>query len=551
MKCALLSNVNVESLGRRIERHEAHVAQGYGAWTQELANPASGTWSFGPSAVFLIVDGAELLRGQQGLDPALAEMEGHLAWIERAAERSPGIKFFISTVDVPAHSPRALKHGHVERRLEQHWLAGISRASANHANVYVLDLKALVEDVGRARFYSNKRWYLGGLRFSVVGEKLIAEELERILDAQVVARKKCLLLDLDNTLWGGVVGEEGLQGIQLSESGEGARYKDFQRRVRQLGGMGVILGIVSKNNESDVFEVFERHEHMVLKKEDFARLKINWSAKPQSIAEVAQDLDIGIDSLVFIDDSPVEREAVRTALPEVTVPEFPADTCELSAFLEQVYKDCFFTLESTEEDRRRTESYLANAKRAIERSAAASIDEFLAALRTKISLGKLRDDDVPRAAQLTQKTNQLNLTTRRYTEQQVQGFRTTPGMAVSIASVADKYGDNGKVFLSIVRKLSADTAELDTFLMSCRVMGRFIEDQLLDQLVKELRADGVSKLRVQLVPTKKNAPARGFIERLAGGHLVSQDESGAMTWEFDIAQTSPVTKTAFAELLTR
>jgi FkbH-like protein len=551
MKCALLSNVNVESLGRRIERHQVHVAQGYGAWTQELANPASGTWSFGPSAVFLIVDGSELLRGQQGLDPALAEMEGQLAWIERAAERSPGIKFFISTVDVPAQFPRALKHGHLERRLEQHWLAGISRASANRANVYVLDLKALVEDVGRARFYSNKRWYLGGLRFSVLGEKLVAEELERILDAQVVARKKCLLLDLDNTLWGGVIGEEGLGGIQLSESGEGARYKDFQRGIRKLGEMGVILGIVSKNNEGDVFEVFESHEHMVLKKEHFASLKINWSPKSQSIAEVAQDLDIGIDSLVFIDDSPVEREAVRTALPEVSVPEFPADTCELSAFLEQVYKDYFFTLESTEEDRKRTEIYLANARRTSERSAAASIDEFLAALRTKISLGRLRDADVPRAAQLTQKTNQFNLTTRRYTEQQLQAFRTTPGMAVSIASVADKYGDNGKVFLGIVRKLSADTAELDTFLISCRVMGRFIEDQILDHLVRELQADGVSKLRVHLFPTKKNAPARGFIERLAGGHLLAEDESGAMTWEFDIAQTSPVTKTAYAELLTR
>jgi len=551
MKFALLSNVNIESVARRVGRHQPYLAQGYGAWTQELADPASAMWSFGPSAVFLIVDGAELLRGQQGLDSALGEIEGHLAWIDGASERSPGIKFFVSTVDVPAQAPRALKHGHLERRLEQHWQAGIFRVSANRANVYVFDLKALVEDVGRAQFYSNKRWYLGGLRFSLAGEKLIAKELERILYAQIVARKKCLLLDLDNTLWGGIIGEDGLEGIQLSESGEGARYKDFQRCIRRLGEMGVILGIVSRNNQGDVFEVFENHEHMVLKKEDFAILKIDWSPKAQSIAEVAQDLDIGLDSLVFIDDNPVERESVHSALPEVTVPEFPADTCELSAFLEQIYKDCFFTLESTEEDRKRTEAYLSNAKRAAERSATVSIDEFLAALRTKISLGKLRDDDVPRAAQLTQKTNQFNLTTRRYTEQQVQAFRTTPGMAVFIASVADKYGDNGKVFLGIVRKLSADTAELDTFLMSCRVMGRFIEDQILDQLVKELRADGISKLLVHLIPSKKNAPARGFIERLSGGRLLSNDASGTMTWEFDIAQTSPVSRSPYAELLTR
>ena len=299
-----------------------HIAQGYGVWTQELADPTSGTFSFGPSSVFLVIDGAELLRGQWGLEPTLAEFDEHLAWIEQAAERSPGIKFFVSTVDVPAQALRPLKEEHVERRLEQHWHAGIARASASHANIYIFDLKALVEQVGRSLLYSNKRWYLGGLRFSTAGEKLIARELERILDAQFVARKKCLLLDLDNTLWGGVIGEDGLKGIQLSETGEGARYRDFQLRIRELGEMGVILGIVSKNNEADAFEVFERHEHMVLRKGDFAAMKINWSPKAENIAELAQDLDIGMDSIVFIDDNPVEREAVRTALPEVTVPNF-------------------------------------------------------------------------------------------------------------------------------------------------------------------------------------------------------------------------------------
>jgi FkbH-like protein len=549
MNCALLSNVNIESVSRRVESHHVYVPRGYGTWTQELADPSSGTWSFGPSAIFLVMDGAELLRGE-GPDTALAEFDGHLAWIERASERAPGVKFFVSTVDIPAQAPHTLKDGHIERRLEQHWQAGVSRLIADRANVYVLDLKGLVENVGRAQFYSNKRWYLGGLRFSVIGEKLIAKELGRILDAQTVARKKCLLLDLDNTLWGGIIGEDGLNGIQLSETGEGARYKDFQRRIRRLGEMGVILGIVSKNNEEDVFEVFESHEHMILKRGDFATLKIDWSPKPQSIASVAQDLDLGLDSLVFIDDNPVEREAVRTALPEVTVPEFPADTCELPGFLEQVYKDCFFTLESTEEDRARTATYLANARRAAERSATASIDEFLAALRTKISLGKMREDDIPRAVQLTQKTNQFNLTTRRYTEQELRAFQTTPGTAVFIASVADKFGDNGKEFLGIVRKLSAETAELDSFLMSCRVMGRFIEDQLLGYLVEELRGDGVSKLRVPFIPSKKNTPARAFVDRLNGGRLVSNDASGAMTWEFDITRTSPITHASYAELLT-
>jgi FkbH-like protein len=551
MKCALLSNVNVESIARQMRRHEVHVAQGYGAWTQELVDPSSGTFNFGPSSVFLVIDGAELLRGQQGLDPAPAEVDEHLAWIERAAERSPGIKFFVSTVDVPVRTLRPLKEKDVERCLEQHWNRGIARASASHANIYIFDLKELVEELGRSVLYSNKRWYLGGLRFSTVGEKVIAREIERILDAQLVAPKKCLLLDLDNTLWGGVVGEDGVKGIRLSERGEDARYRDFQLRIRELGKIGVILGIVSKNNEADAFEVFERHQHMVLRKTDFAAIKINWSEKAQNIAEVARDLDIGMDSIVFIDDSPVEREAIRAALPEVTVPEFPADTSDLTSFFEQVYQECFFTLESTEEDRERTAAYVANAKRAVERTAAPTVDEFLAGLGTKILLTQARDEDLARAAQLTQKTNQFNLTTRRYTEQELRALQATPGTAVFIGSVADKYGDNGKVLVSILRRQTVDTAELDSFLMSCRVMGRFVEDQILDHLVKELRSDGFSRLRVHFIPTRKNAPARTFIERLQGGRLISNHDSGAQIWEFDISKASPVTKAAYAELLTK
>lgn len=551
MKCALLSNVNIESIARQMGRHEVHIAQGYGVWTQELADPNSETFSFEPSSIFLIIDGAELFRGQPGLEPVFAELDQHLAWIERAAERSPSVKFFVSTIDVPARTLRPLKEERIERCLEQHWNRGITRASVGHANIYSFDLKELVEQAGRSLLYSNKRWYLGGLRFSTAGEKLIARELERILDAQLVARKKCLLLDLDNTLWGGVIGEDGLKGIQLSETGEGARYRDFQLRIRELGKMGIILGIVSKNNEADALEAFERHEHMVLRKGDFAAMKINWLAKPQNIAELAQDLDIGVDSIVVIDDNPVEREAIRTALPEVTVPEFPADTCELTSFFEQVYKECFFTLESTDEDRKRTKAYLANAKRAAERTAAPSIEEFLTGLRTKIFLTRARDEDLARAAQLTQKTNQFNLTTRRYTEQELRALQTTRGTGVFIAAVADKYGDNGKVLVSILRREASDTAKLDTFLMSCRVLGRFVEDQVLDHLVMELRSDGFSRLRVEFIPTRKNAPARAFIERLQGGRVVSDDESGAQTWEFDISKVSPVVKPAYAELLTK
>src|SRR5262249_45123442 len=357
-----------------------------------------------------------------------------------AVARSPGVKFFVSSLDVPAQMLKSLKEAGPERRIEHHWHERVRALGDRYPNVYVFELKALVESVGRQGFYSRKRWYLAGMKYSVLAENPPPREIGRCPDALAgTGRKKCLVLDLDDTLWGGIIGEDGLQGIQLGEPGEGARYKDFQRRIRQLKDLGVILAVVSKNNDADVREVFEAHPHMVLKEQDFASFKVNWSPKPQNIVEVAEDLAIGLDSLVYIDDNPVEREAVRAALPEVAVPDFPADTCELSAFLEGVHRDYFLSLDSTAEDRIRTETYLQNARRAAERNAASSIEEFLSRLKTRIRIWRVTDEDVPRAAQLTQKTNQLNFTTRRYTEQELQAIRSAADSFVYIASVADVY----------------------------------------------------------------------------------------------------------------
>ena len=558
MKAALISNVNVESLARRIEGHEVFIAGGYGAWTQELANPSSDLWSFDPSAVFLLLDGAELAlkAGDASFEGLAAALDEHLSWIQGAAESHPSAKIFVSTLDVPRQWLRSLKSRVAERHVEHHWYARLTALSEALPNMYAFDVKAIVETIGRPQFYSAKRWYVGGMRYGIQGEKDLAREMTRMLDVLVRAGKKLLVLDLDHTLWGGIVGEDGINGIALSATGPGARYKDFQRRVRQLKELGVILAVVSKNNEADVLEVFDKHPDMVLRKDDFAMMKVNWAPKPQNIAELAQDLDLGTDSFVFIDDNPVEREAVRSALPDVVVPEFPADTCDLPQFLEQIQRDHFFVLAATEEDRKRTETYLQNAKRSVERNAAGSVEEFLAALKTKITLGRVTDDDVARAAQLTQKTNQFNLTTRRYTEQDVQRFRNSRDYSVYLASVSDKYGDNGKVLLAIVHKVGNDTAELDTFLMSCRVMGRFIEDQVLDHLVRELRGSGVSKLLVHYTPTKKNPPAKAFCERLQGGvatHGAQDPQQGTATttWTFDLTQGSPVTTPAYAEIMSR
>jgi FkbH-like protein len=553
MKSALLSNCNVESLSRRIDAsHDVFIADGYGAWIPELINPKSAMWRFEPAAVIILLDGAELLWQQEGTsDEALVVLlNEQIGYVERSAELNPAVKFFVSNIDVPSLSIRVMKQTSVERRAEALWWDRLAALVARAPNVYPLDVKGLIEDLGRGGFYSKKRWYLGGMKYSLSGEKTLAREITRTLEAVVGARrKKCLVVDLDNTLWGGVIGEDGPQGVQLSETGEGARYKDFQRRIRQLKDLGVILAIVSKNNYGDVEEMFNTHGHMVLKKDDFASLKINWISKPENIAEVAQDLDIGTDSFVFIDDNPAERELVRSAMPEVSVPDFPPDSSLLPDFIEQVYRDHFFALDLTEEDSQRTETYLQNARRAAERNAAVGVKEYLAALKTKITIWRVSDDDLPRAAQLTQKTNQFNFTTKRYTEQDLQDFRNAANSSVYIGSVADKFGENGKTLLAIVKETSSDTAEIDTFLMSCRVMGRFIEDKVFDFLANELRRKGVKKLRLPYLPTKKNMPAKAMLDRLEGKVVLY--DSGGITREYDLTQGSPVKHHGYAELISR
>ena len=554
MRAAVLSNTNVESLSRRVGegRHEVWIAEGYGAWIQELGSAQAALWKFEPDAVFLLLDGAELLRGCENApakEMALA-LDEQFVWIERAAERATAVKFFVSTIDVPGRPTRSLKHRAPERFAEHRWLERTVALSERCANVYVLDVKGWIEDKGRSAFCSAKRWYFGGMRYSVVGEKTLAREMTRVLDAQVQARKKVLVVDLDNTLWGGVVGEEGVSGIEIAKAGAGARFHDLQCGVRDLKDLGIVLAIASKNNESDVAEVFERRRDMPLSLSDFASKKISWSPKVESLAEIARDLDVGTDTLVFLDDNPVEREAVRTALPEIVVPEFPPDTSDLPELIGRIYGEHFFAIESTEEDRKRAVAYAENGRRAEARTVAASFEEFLVGLQTKIVLSPVHAEDVARAAQLSQKTNQLNMTTRRYSEADVQRFTRSPEYMVRIGSVVDQFGDSGKVFLSIVHRRERDSAELDTFLMSCRVMGRFLEDQIFGELGEQLRVAGVRRLIAHFVPTTKNAPARAFFDRLVG-EPSTVDAEGRCTRTFDLCATPLVSKPAYAELVVR
>ena len=340
---------------------------------------------------------------------------------------------------------------------------------------------------------------------------------------------KALVVDLDNTLWGGVVGEDGAAGIQLGEQHPGAGYVALQRAIRDLAGRGILLGICSKNNELDALDVLENHPAMLLRPDDFSAIRINWDNKADNLRSIAAEWNIGLDSIAFLDDNPAECALVRRQLPEVIV-------IELDAVPEPdrnpVIGNPFFErLSLTEEDRSRTEIYAQQRERAVASASAGSLEDYLESLGTIVTIEPLSPDDTPRVAQLTQKTNQFNLTTRRYSEQDIEAF-VAAGDRVYSARAADRFGDHGLIGVVIARPVS-ETWRIDTLLLSCRVIGRGVETAMVARVVADARANGASEVLGEFIATAKNAPARAFYDSAGFARLTGDDHHSE--WTLDVA----------------
>ncbi len=511
MKIALLSNITIESLASRY-RSEAgddlFVSRGYNTWMQELVAPSSDLYAFAPAIVFVLLDGRELLPDAWSESEAFSGLDSTLAALSAAIRAHTDISFVVSTLDIPRRSLAPLASPRIEEALQARWREGLDTEG-----IAVLDLSDIVATLGRTHCYSPKMWYLGGLRFSHTGEKAIIREMQRIRNAFAGSRKKLLALDLDNTLWGGVVGEDGVGGLDLAPTGTGARFYDFQKRIRELADMGVLLAIVSKNNPEDALDAIRNHPHMPLRESDFVAVKANWLPKPQNLKDLAETLNIGLDSFVFLDDSPIEREAVRASLPDVAVPDFPVDTSTLESFVAELSREYFLLPRATREDAEKTAMYRSEAKREDEKSRFDSLDSFLESLQMELTLRPLSESDIPRAAQLTQKTNQFNVTTKRYTEADLARMSRDPSCFIRIGSLTDRFGDFGQILL-LIAHIDAPDATVDTFLMSCRAMGRSVEETALNVFENQLRDAGVERLFARYVPTPKNAPVADLWPRM-------------------------------------
>ena len=526
----------------------------FNAWTQELLSPASLVYQDpNPDAIVLAVQTrdvspalwveASTLDGAALSDEADRVAEAILGPLRALRERSQA-HVIVHALEKPAVAAAGVLESTGGQSLTQSAAidrvnAKLREAAASMPGVYVLDYDGLIARFGRDRWYDEDKFLT--VRLPMVADALLplAREWTKYLLPAMGRQAKCLVLDLDNTLWGGVVGEDGPTGIRLGIEHPGAHYMAIQRAALDLYQRGILLALCSKNNPDDAMEVIEKHPHMVLNPEHFAAVRVNWTDKAQNLREIAADLNIGIDSLVFLDDNPVERELVRSLVPEVTVLEPASD--DPKDMLAAV-RGCplFERLTLSGDDRKRGQMYAQQRQRAELESSAGSLEDYLRSLEMEADVGVLDASSDPaiveRVAQLTQKTNQLNMTTKRYSVQEIRTMAEDPARRIYWIGVRDRFGDNGIVGVMIANA-SGKAWELDSFLMSCRVIGRTVETCMLATLAEHARQAGATALQGWFLPTKKNPPAEAIYRDHGFAELERTD--GGVLWGLDIVANAP------------
>jgi FkbH-like protein len=511
MRSLVLSNINMQPLVRQLAPWD--VACGtYNSVLADLSTTTSEAAGPDVSHVLCILD-TDTLMGDAFYGAGAAEQcDMFLAAIDGFCQRHPAKIVVTNTFCLGSNRWLGFADFHHEASLKSAEMQLNTRLAAvakTRPNLVVIDLEILFRRYGEDTLISTAFWYVGRIRYTAKMFELLGQTIMRALDAHAQKSRKVLVLDLDNTLWGGVVGEVGALGIILGEEGTGRCFRDFQRALKAIRRTGVLLVVLSKNNFSDVEEVFDLNPMMILKREDFVLIRANWQSKAENIVAIADALNLGIDSLVFIDDSPVEREEVIRFLPEVAVPIFPKRPEEMvNWFYRDVVPLYFGKYAITTEDATKTEQYSANEARR-QMAEGFDLDSYLAELGIECAISVDVENQLVRAAQMTQKTNQFNLTTRRYNVTEIARFLNSEEHAVLMLDYRDRFGDEGSVALAIV-----DLAEgrIDTLLTSCRVIGRRIEDRLLDKAIELCRARGHQRIFGEFIPSKKNQLVAGFYD---------------------------------------
>jgi FkbH-like protein len=388
----------------------------------------------------------------------------------------------------------------------------LMEAAGTRPDLFIFDLAAVQARHGRERLVDRPTYYAAGLTLGLELLPEVARQLVELLGVLEGRFAKCLVLDLDNTLWGGVVGEDGVERLELGESGLGKVYLDLQRWAKQLRERGVLLAACSKNDEATAMAPFREHPAMVLRLDDFAAFVANWQPKSENLRAIQAHLNVGLDAMVFVDDNPFERQLVRELLPEVRVPELPEDPAEYLHHL--VGASLFDTTGLTAEDAVRTERYRTARAREEARGAYASVEEYLRSLQMQAAIVPFDPLYAPRVAQLTQRSNQFNLRTVRYLEDEILAIGASGTHVGSGFTLTDRFGDHGLVGVAILERREEDSFFIDTWLMSCRVLQRGLEAFMLNTLAAAARARGARRLVAEYRPTAKNGLVRDLLPGL-------------------------------------
>lgn len=514
----------------------------FDTYAAEMLDPESALYAFEPRVVLLALNTASVAPllwaptddSEQSLRSIAQDTQDRLTSLLHAFRTNSQADIVFHLLDSPDLTTRGALETHVElgqRAAIESINERLKTVARGMHGVHPLDYDALVARHGRRDWFDEGKWEQFRLPATAPNLRHIVDEWLRFIQPIIGAVVKVAVVDLDETLWKGTVGEDGFARLKMGADPPGTPYRALQRALLALRERGIVLAACSKNDEADAMEVLEKHPDMLVRPAHFATMRINWESKAENIRSIASELNIGLDAIAFVDDNPVERAEVRAMLPQVRVLDLPADA---SKYARIVLESPFFqrVTAASAEDRQRTQFYQEQAQRATMLASVGSKEEFYRSLGQVADIAAANDLTLGRVAQLTQKTNQFNLTTRRYNEADISRFMGDPRRKVLTIKVSDRLGDNGIVGTAITED-DGDACALDTFLLSCRVIGRGIETAFIAYIADQARLRGKSRLVGMFCPTAKNELAKHFYED-HGFRRVADDADGSV-WELDLA----------------
>jgi len=555
IRVAILSSFTINGLEEalRVKCAESDITCatylcGYGQYNQDILDQSSKLYEFSPDITFMIIDTRSVLSTlfytpytipandrRTYIDKRVADFVN----LVKTFKNRTGSKLVLTNCSIPTYSPYGICEVRTEYGLKEmvyDFNARLSDAFRSDPQVFLFDFNSFVAKYGEINVLDYRQFLVGDIKVSLSYIPHLAEELMGYVKANLGVNRKCIVLDLDNTLWGGIIGEDGFDRIDLSLKPPGMAFMEFQRVLLALYQRGVILAINSRNNEDEALRAIRDHPFMVLREEHFATMKINWSDKISNMKEIAQELNIGLDSIVYFDDDPINRELMSKAIPQIKTIDLPDDPSLYASTLMQI--NDFNTLVMTNEDRNRGEMYREEHKRTELKRSSSNLEDFLKQLEIRVTMKKANNFTIPRIAQLTLKTNQFNLTTRRYQEEDVETLAQDHTKLIGCAQTQDKFGDNGITGVYIVNKNHVDKEWfIDTFLLSCRVMGRGIEDAMMGYILSKAKEEGVIKVKAEFIPTKKNKPCEQLLPNFG---FKKEGEQWVYTYNVPIKQTNHV-----------